>query len=158
MQKITREEVIQVLVEFAGIEGYKLPSSFYEGYSDEEIKEELDWIDYLLGRRIGMEIHELQAEVKELLQTKGFNVKPENFWEVISLIHTEVSEVADEVKKNGFTRPEAISEEVADIIIRTMNLAVMFNFDVGDAIRKKMNKNWKRPYKYGTFEGREQGD
>lgn len=105
-----------------------------------------------------MEIHELQAEVKELLQTKGFNVKPENFWEVISLIHTEVSEVADEVKKNGFTRPEAISEEVADIIIRTMNLAVMFNFDAGDAIRKKMNKNWKRPYKYGTFEGRGQGD
>lgn len=45
-KKITREEVIQVLVEFAGIEGYKLPSSFYEGYSDEEIKEELDWIDY----------------------------------------------------------------------------------------------------------------
>lgn len=102
-----------------------------------------------------MKINELVADVKELLDEKGFAYDKSQFWEKVALAHTEISELADVVKKKGMKDIEAqidIEHEVADIIIRTVNFALMFDFDLEQAIQRVMDKNWKRPTKYNTVD------
>jgi NTP pyrophosphatase (non-canonical NTP hydrolase) len=99
-----------------------------------------------------MHISELQDLVKELLVEKGFGYGKDTFWEKLALTHTEVSELADVVKKQGFDAQADIEGEVADIIIRAVNFAVMFDFDLESAISEKMSNNFNRPYKYNTHE------
>ena len=101
--------------------------------------------------RIKMEVKQLQAEIKELLDSKGFAYGKDSFYEKASLAHTEISELVDVIKKKGHDAQEDIEAEFADIIIRTMNFALMYGFDAETAIRKKMDANWKRPYRYNTF-------
>ncbi|MDQ0976669.1 NTP pyrophosphatase (non-canonical NTP hydrolase) [Neobacillus niacini] len=101
-----------------------------------------------------MTIKELQSQVKQLLDEKGFAYDKSTFYEKASLAHTEISELVDVIKKQGMNEnsQEDIEAEVADIIIRTMNFALMFDFDLDTAIQKKMDKNFKRPFKYNTYE------
>jgi NTP pyrophosphatase (non-canonical NTP hydrolase) len=98
-----------------------------------------------------LRIAELQTEVKQLLDEKGFAYDKSTFWEKVALAHTEISELADAVKKKGFSCQEDIEAEFADIIIRTMNFALMFEFDAEKAIANKMAKNFERPYKFNTY-------
>lgn len=98
-----------------------------------------------------MKISELQKEVQQLLRQKGFSYSPDTFWEKIALLHTEVSELADVVKKKGFGAKKEIAEEIADIFIRAMNFGLMFDIDVEQAIRDKMAYNFTRPYQYGIY-------
>jgi len=99
-----------------------------------------------------MQIQTLQREVKNLLDSKGFKYEKDlaTFYEKASLAHTEISELVDVVKKKGLDAQEEIQEEVVDIIIRTINFAIMFDFSLEEAIQKKMDKNWKRPFRYNT--------
>jgi NTP pyrophosphatase (non-canonical NTP hydrolase) len=100
-----------------------------------------------------LHIRELQDEVKQLLEEKGFGYSTDTFWEKVALAHTELSELADVVKKQGFDNRESIADEVADVIIRTMNFGAMFDIDIENAIMKKMSKNFKRPHMYNTYGG-----
>jgi NTP pyrophosphatase (non-canonical NTP hydrolase) len=100
-----------------------------------------------------MHIGQLQNEVENLLKVKGFECTTDSFWEKVALCHTEVSELADLVKKQGINADKAeIGAEVADIIIRAMNFGIMFNIDIESAIDFKMQANFKRPYKYNTYQ------
>lgn len=99
-----------------------------------------------------MDISKLQDEIKELLDSKGFEYGKDTFYEKASLAHTEISELVDVIKKKGHDAQDEIESEFADIIIRTMNFALMYGFDADKAIRKKMDTNWNRPYRYNTFE------
>lgn len=99
-----------------------------------------------------MKISELQRDVQQLLEQKGFGYGRDTFWEKVALLHTEVSELADVVKKQGFEAKDKIAEEVADIIIRAMNFGPMFGIDIEKAVQEKMDYNFKRPYKYNTYQ------
>lgn len=44
---------------------------------------------------------------------------------------------------------EELPEELADIVIRTLDLADYLGYPIGDVILKKMEKNRRRPYKHG---------
>ncbi|SFJ78307.1 MazG nucleotide pyrophosphohydrolase domain-containing protein [Thermoflavimicrobium dichotomicum] len=101
-----------------------------------------------------LRIKELQEQVKQLLDEKGFRYDKGVFWEKIALTHTEISELADVIKKQGYDAREKIAEEIADIIIRAMNFGLMFDIDVEEAIKKKMEFNFTRPRKYNTYEGK----
>jgi NTP pyrophosphatase (non-canonical NTP hydrolase) len=96
-------------------------------------------------------IGQLQNEVEKLLKEKGFDCTTDSFWEKVALNHTEISELADLIKKEGINADKAkIGGEIADIIIRAMNFGIMFNIDVESAIEFKMKANFNRPYKYNT--------
>lgn len=45
---------------------------------------------------------------------------------------------------------EELPEELADIVIRTLDLAAYLNIDIGNAVNAKMMKNERRPYRHGT--------
>ncbi|NER40304.1 hypothetical protein G3M54_01330 [Bacillus megaterium NBRC 15308 = ATCC 14581] len=49
-----------------------------------------------------MRLAELQAEIKQLLDEKGFEYGKDTFWEKVTLAHTELSELADAVKRKVF--------------------------------------------------------
>lgn len=68
----------------------------------------------------------------------------------LALIHTEVSEATQEVKRHGVANPDAIAEELADALIRIGDLAGSLSLDLEGAVEAKMAKNLTRPYRYGT--------
>lgn len=97
----------------------------------------------------------LSKRIHENAVKKGFWEKTPNKGELISLIHREASEITEALRKNDpvslkigpeFTEEE---EELADVIIRTLDYAAGFNLRVGEAILAKMKYNKSRPYKHG---------
>jgi NTP pyrophosphatase (non-canonical NTP hydrolase) len=74
--------------------------------------------------------------------------------ERIALIHSEVSEVLEALRDGnppsesieGFSQAE---EELADVVIRVMDLAFSQEWRVGEAIIAKHLYNTKRPHKHG---------
>ncbi|SHJ63819.1 hypothetical protein SAMN02745227_00294 [Anaerobranca californiensis DSM 14826] len=70
-----------------------------------------------------MRIFDLQQQVYNLLKEKGFPTGKDNFNVKLVLLHTEVSELADAVKKG---RTGDYGQELADIIIRLLNIPIMY--------------------------------
>lgn len=65
--------------------------------------------------------------------------------EKIALIHSELSEMLEAVRK-GDVENEA--EELADTLIRMLDYAGGFNIDLGNAFSMKMFANLNRPFKH----------
>ena len=74
------------------------------------------------------------------------------------LITTEVAEVMEEYRKGkGFTETYTdekgkmcgIPSELADIVIRVMDLCGYYGIDLEQAIKEKHEYNKSRPYKHG---------
>lgn len=86
--------------------------------------------------------------------------KPWNFGEKIALIHSELSEALEKHRKTlGKGLPDepdehcpqhgGIAIELADAVIRIMDLAGKLEIDLGRAILDKMAFNQTRPKKHG---------
>ena len=56
--------------------------------------------------------------------------------------------------QNAITRltSEKVSEELADILIRTADFAAALGLDLDQAVQDKMTKNEGRPWKHGRLE------
>lgn len=69
----------------------------------------------------------------------------------LALIHTELSEAAQIVKRHGVGGREAeLAEELADTIIRIADLAQELHLDLDLAVWLKLETNKHRPMYYGT--------
>jgi len=91
------------------------------------------------------------AEVRALAEAKGFGSGEERFWEMLTLIHSEVSEAADAYKKGQSL--EVVGEELIDAIIRIFHLLSALGVDAETLYQHKMAVNWQRPYRYNTGRG-----
>jgi NTP pyrophosphatase (non-canonical NTP hydrolase) len=96
-------------------------------------------------------LNQKMQEVRALADGKGFSSNPERIWEMLALIHTEVSEATDAYKKGE--PMEHIGEELADAIIRILHLMSALDLDAEKLFQEKMKKNWDRPFKYNTARG-----
>lgn len=71
----------------------------------------------------------------------------------LGLVHTEVSEAMQEVKRHGvdtaFIRTK-IGNELADICIRVAELAETLGINLQEHTAQVLRQNWLRPYQYGT--------
>ena len=74
----------------------------------------------------------------------------------MGLIHAELSEALEAVRAGGFEAPSehgltcsAVEEELADAIIRIMDLAATHDLDLASAIVEKAKFNRARPFKHG---------
>lgn len=67
----------------------------------------------------------------------------------LSKIASEVGECVAVVQKQRVY--DGLSEELADIMIRTMDLAAFMDIELGTAVAAKMAKNESRPYKHGKL-------
>jgi NTP pyrophosphatase (non-canonical NTP hydrolase) len=96
-------------------------------------------------------LNQKMAEVRELTDAKGFGSGEERIWEMLALIHSEISEATDKYKKGG--SHQAVGEELIDTIIRILHLCSALGVDPETLYQQKMAANWKRPYKYNTARG-----
>jgi NTP pyrophosphatase (non-canonical NTP hydrolase) len=96
-------------------------------------------------------LNSLMRRVRELADSKGFSSRPERIWEMLALIHTEVSEATDAYKKGQ--PAELVGEELVDAIIRILHLLSALDLDAAELFEHKMSVNWSRPHRYGTVRG-----
>lgn len=100
----------------------------------------------------------LSSFLHETAVEKGFwnNEVDVNFvLSKLALVHSEVSEVLEAVRKS--MGEEVVVEEMADIIIRLLDLyagmvdAGMVETSIDDALSKKIEKNKSRPHMHGVL-------
>ena len=132
-------------------------------------------ITALRGDKPKTMINELSKEIHEINKKNGFYEDEKNIGEMLALIHSEVSEALECDRKGKYVEdetalpwalstaddshfyqehfPEKIKDtfedELADIMIRVMDLAAYKGVDLEAHIKAKMRYNSFRPYKHG---------
>ena len=89
----------------------------------------------------------MQHDVHELAIEKGWHDEPREDGTMVALIHSEVSEALEELRKGS--PGTKVAEELADVVIRIMDYAQSRKLDVGAAIVCKHLKNRDRPHRHG---------
>jgi len=85
----------------------------------------------------------------------GVELGPEAIAAKLCLVHSEVSEALEEIRDGNLDRyfngskPEGFGIELADIVIRCLDLAAAMGIDLESEIETKMEYNRTRPYKHG---------
>ena len=103
-----------------------------------------------------MEINELVKQMHETSKEKGWYDKPRSALEIHALIHSEVAEATEEVRKGNPAsyikdgKPEGELIELADAVIRIFDWCGFNNWDLEEALRIKMEYNRTRPYRHGN--------
>jgi len=93
-----------------------------------------------------MTINEMVVRAHENAQLHGFYDDPPELGTAIALIHSELSEALEALRKDD---KENFAVELADTAIRIADLCGYCDIDLEAVIEKKMKYNESRPYKHG---------
>lgn len=100
-------------------------------------------------------LYEVQEQIHETAVKKGWWEEKRNFGELIALCHSELSEALEWARKptrqcsDHIPDFSGVEEELADCIIRILDLADGFDLDVIGALLAKMRFNEGRQYRPG---------
>lgn len=104
-------------------------------------------------------ISEWQTAVGELAAIKGWGSNKRSVLERIALIHSELSECTDYLRRHDSltemeligSKPEGFPVELADVVMRIMTLCHEEGIDLERAMRSKLAYNHERPYRHGNL-------
>lgn len=120
-----------------------------------------------MATHYGDALNELAKDIYEVADSKGFWDEPftdDNILTVpakLALVHGEADEALEvhrEAYNDGEEDPishltpmqeDDLTEELADIVIRVLDLAGSYDLDIGNTLVAKVEKNRGRPHKHG---------
>lgn len=103
-------------------------------------------------------------EVYRLNVAKGWYEHERTAGDECALLHSEISEILDAYRKHGFEdatkvnppgfesaipRPLGVGSEVADLLIRLLDVCKRWDIDIVAEYDRKMAYNQTRPYRHG---------
>lgn len=99
----------------------------------------------------------IQKASHSVAKEKGWWETERGLPECIALMHSELSEALEEIRKGHpafYTigdnpKPEGWAVELADCVIRIMDVCEYHGIDLEQAVIDKMKYNETRPYKHG---------
>lgn len=98
-------------------------------------------------------LKKLGDEINEINSRNGWNVLTPQDWEdrhriptVLALIHSEVSEALEGFRKGD---RDNVAEELADVLIRTLDAANGLGVDLDRVVAAKLEKNRGRGFRHG---------
>lgn len=103
---------------------------------------------YAVIEKLGVECHQISKD-------HGWWEGERNDGELIALMHSELSEALEWLRKDPKAKSDHIpaflglEEELADVVIRILEYGIARNLDLAGAIIAKMKFNEGREYKHG---------
>jgi len=103
-------------------------------------------------------LNDLAQEIHDTALDHGWWVEDEwrEFGTMLALIHSEVSEALEADREHGKVawhkpgeKPEGVPSELADVIIRVLDLTAAYGIDIESAVLEKMAYNDTRAHKHG---------
>ncbi len=101
-------------------------------------------------------VREIQRAAWQNSEDHGFHTTPINIPERLALIHSEVSEALEAYRDGDILshlapdgKPLGFATEIADVVIRCLDLAGSLGIDLETEILKKHAFNITRPHKHG---------
>lgn len=105
-------------------------------------------------------ISEMQAKVHALAKLKGWHpdepVDSNRLGALLALVHSEVSEALESVRGGELEmfirsdgKPEGLPSELADVVIRVMDMCGLLGINLAEAVRAKHAYNTTRSQRHG---------
>lgn len=89
---------------------------------------------------------ELQRATREVNEANGWFDRDRPLSADIALLHSEVSEAYEAVRKAD---ADNFAEELADVLIRLLDTAERADVDLGEEVGRKLTRNTQRGYRHG---------
>lgn len=102
-----------------------------------------------------MQLFVLEDKVREINEKNGWFEKDRTFGEDIALLHSEVSEALEAYRDGdwGSTRedgkPEGVDSELADVLIRLLDMTHRYSIDIEEVTLRKLEYNAGRGHRHG---------
>lgn len=114
-------------------------------------------IELIWNNTIGVQIAGVLNHLAKVIQgdntDRGFWDGDRNFGELIALVHSELSEALEAHRKDlmdtHLPHRKGIEVELADALIRILDISAGLKLDIGGATMEKLAFNRTRPYKHG---------
>lgn len=111
-------------------------------------------------------LEEMAEDVAAINRSNGWHEVRRSFAEDVALLHSEVSEALEAYRKGGLAdqtrdgvriivngetiyKPEGVGSELADVLIRLLDTAHRYNFDLYREYERKLAYNRTRTYRHG---------
>lgn len=110
-------------------------------------------------REIAKKLEILKEDIHDNAIEHGWYDEPRTFVEMIAICHSELSAALEDYMNNyrlkkiwedGKGEPCGTPMELADVIIRVLEICGYYDIDIGDAVIQKHEYNKSRPYRHGN--------